>query len=519
MGRSVALIAPVLLALQLAGCATSALRFAPDRPDAPWTPATNPDGDIVAGERAPPEQPPNRNYVLPSNSNLASVPPPESELERHRPYTLAELIDIAESSNPVTRNAWNDARNAALAAGIVESTFLPLVSAGIVEGYQNIHSVNSVLGINNTNDIKLNGNISVLSVQWLLFDFGERAALSDVAKQGSVISNIAFTAAHQQVIYNVSLAFYANAAARARLASTLEALRDAEDVQAAAESRYKNGVGTVVEVAQTRQASAQARLERVQAEGTAQNTYLALISALGISPMTRLAIADVSRRKLSATMVGPVERIASEALARRTDVLTGYAAQKASLAGLRAAQAEFLPKVFFSGNGTRLQGDLNITAVPGIDQQAPIVNLPGNTLGVSQTQLAATALIGATVPLYDGGARAARLEQARDTVDKADTTLVQIRNEAIRQIVVARNTLTTSISAYSAATALGSAAQTTFNAALAAYRNGVGSISDATTAERQLLAAKNAATDAYSSALAAAATLALATGVLGSAPN
>jgi len=40
-------------------------------------------------------------------------------------------------------------------------------------------------------------------------NFGERAALVDVAKQGWVISNIAFTFAHQQVIYNVSLAFYA----------------------------------------------------------------------------------------------------------------------------------------------------------------------------------------------------------------------------------------------------------------------------------------------------------------------
>ena len=519
MGRPVALIAPVILFLQLAGCATSALVLAPDRPDAPWTPATNPDGEILAGERAPTEQSPNNNYVLPSNSNLAAVPSPASNLERRRPYNLAELIDIAESSNPVTRNAWNDARNAALAAGLVESTFLPMVSAGIVEGYQDFHSVTSALGAKVTNNVKLNGNIAVLSVQWLLFDFGERAALSDVAKQGSVISNIAFTAAHQRVIYNVSLAFYANAAARARLVSTVDSLHDAEEVQAAAESRYKNGIGTVVEVAQTRQASAEARLERVQAEGTAQNSYLALISAMGISPMTRLVIADVSRRRLSPTMVGPVERIASEALARRPDVLTGYAAQKASLASLRAAQAEFLPKVFASANGTRLQGDVNITAVPGIGEQLPIVNLPGNTLGVSQTQLGATALVGATVPLYDGGMRAARLEQARDTVDKADTTLFQIRNEAVRQIVAARNTLTTSISAYTAATALSSAAQTSFNAALAAYRNGVGSISDATTAERQLLAAKNAATDAYSAALSAAATLALATGVLGSALN
>jgi Outer membrane efflux protein len=108
--------------------------------------------------------------------------------------------------------------------------------------------------------------------------------------------------------------------------------------------------------------------------------------------------------------------------------------------------------------------------------------------------------------------RAALLEQARDKVDKAETTFTQIRNEAVRQIIVARNTL------YAASTTLSAAAQTTFNAALAAYRNGVGSITDVTLAERQLLVAKNAATDAYSTAFSSAATLALAAGILGSAP-
>ena len=48
-------------------------------------------------------------------------------------------------------------------------------------------------------------------------------------------------------------------------------------------------------------------------------------------------------------------------------------------------------------------------------------------------------------------------------------------------------------------------------------RNGVGSITDVTIAERQLLVAQNVATD--STALSSAATLALAAGILGSAPN
>jgi outer membrane protein TolC len=177
-----------------------------------------------------------------------------------------------------------------------------------------------------------------------------------------------------------------------------------------------------------------------------------------------------------------------------------------------------MPKVFLAANGTRLAGNLNITAIPGIGKDLPILNLP-NQVGFSGTQLGTTTLIGATVPIYDGGLRAALLEQARDRVDKAETTLTQIRNEAARQIIVARNTLKTSLSAYTAAIALAAAAQTTFDAALASYRDGVGSITDVTLAERQLLAAKNAKTDAYSTALSSAATLALAAGALGAAPS
>jgi outer membrane protein len=77
------------------------------------------------------------------------------------------------------------------------------------------------------------------------------------------------------------------------------------------------------------------------------------------------------------------------------------------------------------------------------------------------------------------------------------------------------NALRTSLTAYTATKAVTSAAKTTFDAALAAYRSGVGSITDATMAETQLLQAKNASTDAYSTALSAAATLALSTGLLG----
>ena len=76
-----------------------------------------------------------------------------------------------------------------------------------------------------------------------------------------------------------------------------------------------------------------------------------------------------------------------------------------------------------------------------------------------------------------------------------------------------------SLSACQPSKSLASAAQTTFDAALAAYQRGVGSITDLTLANSQLLQAKNASTDAYITALSAAAMLALATATLGAVPS
>jgi len=152
------------------------------------------------------------------------------------------------------------------------------------------------------------------------------------------------------------------------------------------------------------------------------------------------------------------------------------------------------------------------SALPGTTPERTIVP---SILNLSPKGFGATVLAGVTVPVFDGGTRAAILEQAQTKADNAGLALTRTREEAVRQIVLANNALHTSLSAYTAATAVASASKTTFDAALAAYRSGVGSITDATMAETQLLQARNASTDAYSTALSAAAALALATGSLG----
>jgi outer membrane protein len=497
------------LALLLGNCATSALRLAPERPDQPWNPAVSSTGDIIPGSHGSGSSA--DGYVLPANPALGVLPAPPA-IDSARSYSLAQLIDIAETTNPRTRIAWNDARRVALAAGIAESAYLPKITATAVGGYQGSIGHDSASGTPSLGNGSANGTISAVSVQWLLFDFGERGAIVDAAKQASVISNIAFTAAHQQLIYDVCLAFYAHAAARARLAAATESLKNAQAVQAAVEDRHRHGVGTVIEVAQARQATAQANLAVVQATGGVQDAYLALLSAMGISPLAKIAITDVSGRKLSPSMIAPVETIISQALSRRPDVQSAYVAQKASLANVRAAEAEFKPKFFVSATGAYNSGGLDITALPGVGQQSSTVNISGNRLGGS-------ILAGVAFPLFDGGTRSAALAQAQADADSAAARLIQVRDDAVHQIAMADNALRTSLATDAASGSVVAAAQTTFDAALAAYRSGVGSIIDLTIAETQLLQAKDTESNAYSTALSSAATLALATGALGSAPE
>ena len=502
-------IAVAICSLSLGGCAVSAIDVAPDRADKPWVPTTRTTGEIVPG--AKPSEGSKATYALPVNTDLTGLPAP-LELDRRKVYSLPELIDIAQSHNPLKRGAWNDARNAALATGIAESAYLPRLRATAAEVYLNNQGNVSVAGSNLPTNGEANGAIAAASLEWLLFDFGERAAKVQVAKQGSIISNIAFNATHQQIIYDVSVAFYINAAARARAGTASQSLRNAQDVEAAANDRYKNAVGTVVEVSQAHQATAQAKLALVQATGASENAYLNLVSAMGISPLARINVATAANRRLSPGMTASIRSIISTALARRPDILTAYAAQKAANADVDAAVAEFLPKVFLAGTTTYNAANLSITSIPGLGQQS-------GTANINPSRFSSSVLVGATVPIYDGGTRAALLEQARNNADSAAALLTRRRNDAVRQLVVADNALRTSLSAYSASNALAAAAQTTFDSTLASYRNRVGSITDVNIAQSQLLQARNASTDAYSAALSAAATLALATGALGSAPR
>lgn len=162
MRRRKVTVVAVMSSAWLAGCATSALDMAPDRPDRPWAPATTESGEVIAGKRQ--VAPTAEGYVLPANPVLGKVPSPPT-VDSTKVYSLSELIDLAESSNPAARIAWNDARRAALAAGIAESAFLPNITATAIGGYQGSSGQQTAVGTGFSSNSSLNGAVSALSLQ------------------------------------------------------------------------------------------------------------------------------------------------------------------------------------------------------------------------------------------------------------------------------------------------------------------------------------------------------------------
>lgn len=496
-GRFLALLACALLP----ACALNALDSAPSGPSEPWTPKT----ETAAAPASAPEPGVGRtdlraarDFAVPASSEVPPVTP-TPDISSTKAYDLAGLIDIAQTHNPATRIAWQSARQAALASGMVEATYLPLITANVIGGYQKFDNP-LPLTIGNVSQISTStqGISPQIALQWLVFDFGQRDAIHETTKHNATAANILFNGLHQKIIHDVTQAYFLYGAARGRVGIAEQTLANSRDILDAAEAKLKNGRGNTVEEAQARQQLAQARFSLVQAQGAEGNAYQALLAAMGISPLTKIKVKVTGGRALPASIGAPTEKMIEAALVQRPDVLASLSAMKASRAGITAAEAGFMPKVYLGAIAAGGNSSLSASNLPNI----------------AQISSASGVVVGASMPIFDGGLRAAQLRNAESLAAASEETFKRVRDDAAREIVVAANTLRSALASYTAATALAQAAQTTYDAAFSAYQAGVGNISVATEADSGLLTARQAQSDAHAASLVAAANLAFALGAM-----
>src|SRR6266481_1997609 len=484
--------------IALAGCAllgacNDTRDLAPASHDTPWQFQPSKEAPATATSAVVPA----RQFAVPENTAV-QLPSP-ADVDPNHVYSLVELIDIAQRRNPATRVAWEQARQAAINVGIARAAYLPALTASAVAGWEHfVTPFPSNLVPQGFIIFNAQEAIPQLAINYLLLDFGGRAAAVEAAGQLSIAGNVAFTAAHQQLIFNVARAYFTLDGADAAVRAARQGLADAQVVQQSAEALFGRGLDTIVDVQLARRATAQAQYDMAQANTAQHDAMYTLLAAMDLPPTTKLRVADASKHPLPQRTARTVDDVLSEALRRRPDLLADVAKLRATDAEIAAARSALAPKVSLSANVQGNLGRLNVNNSPYFS-----VNKPQGA-----------ALLKFEWPLYTGGLLQDKLSLAQSKREEAAATLQERTDQALREVALAYDQVDTGLQQYDAAIALQTASEAAFHSAGDAYAHGVGTLTDATSAQTGLATARAAVARAHTQSLINAAALAFATGEL-----
>jgi outer membrane protein len=417
---------------------------------------------------------------------------PAFPVETEKAYSLAELIDLAESHNPETRVAWENARAQAAALGIARSELYPTLSAVALSG---VDRAEIPLGSKFYRFTIPEAQVS-LDLNYTIFDFGARRGRIDTESARVLAANFGFNDVHRKLIFQVQQAYYRLLNASAQDTAARASLANAEAVQQAAEERLRNGLATLPDVLEARSATAQSQYDLQAVLGAEQSAQGDLATALGAPAATMIRVEPLGEVPTPASIGGTVEQAIYRALDQRPDLQAELAGVRAAQAQRKEARAAFFPSLNF-------KADPSVQTLYSQQQTLPWAHTADLTGGMS---------LSLNWTVFDGGARRNRLTQAEAEIRKAESQVNAARDSIEDEVWNAYSNLDTAFRQREAATALLDSATQSYAAALESYNYGVRNLLDVTAAQKLLAQARSADILARTQVLATLADLAFRSG-------
>ncbi|HXE37615.1 MAG TPA: TolC family protein [Azonexus sp.] len=369
------------------------------------------------------------------------------------PLTAVDAVDLALCNNPQTREVWAAARAQAALVGVAQAAWLPGLDARLTTG----RTVSEGRGTNQSS--------AALTLSWLVFDFGQRSASIENARQLLNAAASTQNATVQSLFLAALQTYYTAQAARAAVLATGEAERAARESFAAAEARYKVGVGTPADRLQAQTALSQATLNRIRAEGDARNALGALANAMGFDAQQRIALADISPVMPDAAFLRDVDALIADARARRPDLQAADAQVKAAEASVDLARAQGRPT-------------LALATGPTWQDVGGVVSNGGN-VGLTLS-----------VPLFTGFDTTYRVRSAAAQAEVRAAQRDRLRSQVALDVWRAYQSLTTATQSLKTTADLVAGAEQSERVALGRYKAGVGTVLELLTAQSALASAR-----------------------------
>jgi TolC family type I secretion outer membrane protein len=289
----------------------------------------------------------------PGRKHLAPEDPCRLNKDSGHAWTLVDVIDQALCSNPQTRQAWANARFQAAQVGIAKSAYLPTVTLN-TSASRSMNAAGSNLQLTTITSVGVSQPINrftpLVSLNYLLYNFGGREAQLESAQRTLEASNWTHDATLQTVMFAAIQAYYQVFATQAAAEAALVSEKAGNEALSAAQKRYEVGAAALADALQAKTAFAQARLNRQKSEGDAKVAVGSLANALGLEADYQLDIAAPFLPKPDAEQETMVHRLIDEAKAMRPDLAAAEATVKAAEANVKAAEAGHWPSISVISN-------------------------------------------------------------------------------------------------------------------------------------------------------------------------
>ncbi len=413
-------------------------------------------------------------------------------IEPNKVYSLPELIDLAESHNPQTRVAWENARAQAAALGIARSELYPTLSAIALASVERVEVPFFTQFYRQT---VATFQVS-LDLNYTIVDFGARRGRIEAESAQLLAANFAFNDVHRNLIFQVEVTYYRLLNAAGQEDAARASLANAQTVQQAAEERLRHGLGTLPDVLEARSATAQAQYDLQAVLGGEEIARGDLATALGTSVSSTIRVQPLRELPIPESEGQTVEQMINVALDQRPDLLEDVAGIRAANAQRKEARAAYYPSV-------------NLRVSPS----AQSLYFEQQTLPWGHgADLTGSLQLGLSWTVFDGGARRSRLAQAEAQLRGAEAQVSATRDRIEDEVWTAYTNLTTAFRQREAATAFLAAATQSYDAALESYTYGVRNLLDVTAAQKVLAQARSTDVLARTQVLSALADLAFRAG-------
>ncbi|RKP46912.1 TolC family protein [Trinickia fusca] len=377
------------------------------------------------------------------------------------PLTLVEAVERGLCNNPRTREAWAGVKAQAAAVGVARAAYLPSITGN----WQEVRDVSSTR-VNGhpelDSDTAANVRTESVTLNWLLFDFGGRAAALRNADSLLAAARATQDAAVQDTFATVAKDYAAVQAASGELDAAEEIERIAGDSVVAAQARVDRGVAPVTDALQAQTKRDEATFNRIRAEGNAKTTLGALASDMGLDPDVPLVVPPVTATPLpGGDWSESVVQLIDDVKRTHPAVLAAEARYEAALAKVAQTRSAGLPSVNlvakYSRNNQPASLGLGIPTYPATGRDAYI--------GVQ-----------ISIPFFEGGGRHYEVRQAEAEAERQQAAVDDARQQAALDMWTAWQSLRTATQNAAHTEAAVAIARRAFDAAEHRYRAGVGNI-------------------------------------------